>query len=426
MTTRPAPSAHLTWPEVNARRLARNHLSEPATAHDPAQIASAILGAHAQVMSAGEVSLATRMAAGTTRTDVQEALWTGHTLVKTYGPRGTVHLLPTRELPFWSGALSAIPQPSSVTSKGRDGAPLLTPDRFTAVVEAIGAALADAELTVDELTEAVAERAGAWAAEPVMEAFQDGWPRWRAATAHAAHAGALCFGHNRGRKVTYTNPHRWLPGFRPLAPETALPQLVRRYLHAYGPARPAHFAKWTAAPVGWANRLFASLEEAGELERVTMAGLPAGSAEGDTGVAWRVAGDGAGAGSGSGDGPGFGAAGVEAEAPVPVPAVRLLPYFDAFGIACQPRELLFPGPAYQRALSAGQAGNYPVLLLDGVAGGVWHQRRSGRRLHLTVEPLHPLTPAQRSALEVEAERLAHIQEARVELTVGKVTVGPHA
>ena len=65
MTTPPALSAHLTWPEVNARRLARNHLSGPATAHDPAQIASAILGAHAQVMSAGEVSLATRMAART-------------------------------------------------------------------------------------------------------------------------------------------------------------------------------------------------------------------------------------------------------------------------------------------------------------------------------------------------------------------------
>ena len=26
----------------------------------------------------------------------------------------------------------------------------------------------------------------------------------------------------------------------------------------------------------------------------------------------------------------------------------------------------------------GQAGNYPVVLVDGVVGGVWHQRRSGR------------------------------------------------
>ncbi|MDJ1134615.1 winged helix DNA-binding domain-containing protein [Streptomyces iconiensis] len=405
MTTQPDASLpQLAWTDVNAARLARNHLSASATGHDPASVASAMLGAHAQVMSAAEVSLATRMEPGTTRQDVREALWTEHALVKTYGPRGTVHLLPTHELPLWTGALSAIPRPTGIPAKARDGSPLLTPDRLDAVVAAVGDALADAELTVDELTDAVAERAGAWAADPVMEAFQDGWPRWRAATAHAAHAGVLCFGHNRGRKVTYTNPHRWLPGFRPLAPEVALTRLVRRYLYTYGPAHPAHFAKWLAAPTGWAAALFASLEGEGEVERVVL------EAGGERSEAWRVAGE-----------------AVEArDTAAPVPAVRLLPYFDAFTVASQPRELLFPGRAYERALAGGQAGNYPVLLLDGTVGGVWHQRRSGRRLQVTVEPLRPLTPDRRTALETEVERLAHIQEARAELTVGPVTVGAHA
>ena len=59
--------------------------------------------------------------------------------------------------------------------------------------------------------------------------------------------------------------------------------------------------------------------------------------------------------------------------------VRLLPYFDAYVVGCQPRELLFPGRAAERALAGGQAGNYQVLLIDGVVAGVWHQRRSGRR-----------------------------------------------
>jgi hypothetical protein len=47
------------------------------------------------------------------------------------------------------------------------------------VIAAIGAALADAELTVDELTEAIADRTGDWAVEQTMEAFQSRWPRWR-------------------------------------------------------------------------------------------------------------------------------------------------------------------------------------------------------------------------------------------------------
>jgi len=77
-------------------------------------------------------------------------------------------------------------------------------------------------------------------------------------------------------------------------------------------------------------------------------------------------------------------------------------------------------------IPSGQAGNYPVLLVDGVAGGVWHQRRSGRKLALTVEPLAELTTAQRRELDDEAALLGTVMEATVTLTIGPATVGPHA
>uniref|UniRef100_UPI00403FFA72 DNA glycosylase AlkZ-like family protein n=1 Tax=Streptomyces sp. DG1A-41 TaxID=3125779 RepID=UPI00403FFA72 len=73
----------------------------------------------------------------------------------------------------------------------------------------------------------------------------------------------------------------------------------------------------------------------------------------------------------------------------PVRGVRLLPYFDAYIIAAQPRERLFPRAAFERALAGGQAGNYPVLLVDGVVAGVWHQRRQGRRTTVTVQASRP-------------------------------------
>lgn len=80
----------------------------------------------------------------------------------------------------------------------------------------------------------------------------------------------------------------------------------------------------------------------------------------------------------------------------------------------------------ERALTpSGQAGNYPVLLVDGVVSGVWHQRRSGRRLTVTVEPSTPTT-AQRAELDVQVERLEAVLEGAAELTIGKVSVGPHA
>ena len=67
-----------------------------------------------------------------------------------------------------------------------------------------------------------------------------------------------------------------------------------------------------------------------------------------------------------------------------------------------------------------------MVLVDGVVGGVWHQRRSGRKLAITVEPLRELTATQRRQLDGEVELVGAVMEANPTLTVGTVTVGPHA
>ena len=249
---------------------------------------------------------------------------------------------------------------------------------------------------MDELTEAIVDRTGAWAGERTMDAFQDKWPRWRLLTSTAAHRGVLCFGPNRGRNVTYTNPQRWLAGFKPDDDAAAMQSLVTRYLHAYGPATPQHFARWLSIPPRRAVDLFDEL--ATDLEEVEMEGE----------AAWVIAGD-----VGTPDQPHRG--------------ITLLPYFDAFVVAGQPRNLLFPGAAAIRALtSSGQAGNHPVLLVDGVVGGVWHQKRSGRNLAVTVEPLSKLTTTQRRQLDEEVDLLGEVMEAKPTLTIGAETVGAHA
>ena len=130
------------------------------------------------------------------------------------------------------------------------------------------------------------DRLGPWAGERTMEAFQDMWPRWRQLTSTAAHRGVLCFGPNHGRNVTYTNPHRWLPGFRPDGEDAALRTLVTRYLYTYGPATPQHFARWLDIPLRHAVELFDDL--AGELEQRRAgrrAGLGGGRRHGDAAAA---------------------------------------------------------------------------------------------------------------------------------------------
>lgn len=52
-----------------------------------------LCGAHAQILSAAELSIGLRNASAD-REDARRALWQDRTLVKTFGPRGTAHLLP--------------------------------------------------------------------------------------------------------------------------------------------------------------------------------------------------------------------------------------------------------------------------------------------------------------------------------------------
>jgi hypothetical protein len=399
-------SLAVSWDAANARRSERQFLGTPARPGEagPGQVVDAMLAAQAQVMSAAELSVGLRMD-GATRHDVREALWGEEpSLVKTFGPRGTIHLLPTAQLPFWTGALSAIPGgPNPFKAEAR-----LTPSQTEEVVAAIGEVLDGKQLTMDELNDEVLARTGPWAGDLVMPAFQGMWPRWRSVLHVAGHRGALCFAPNRGRKVTYTRPP--VSEDPPLSTEVATGRLVRRFLYAYGPATPREFAKWAAAPGGWAAELFTSLASAGEIEAVEMEGAEAGAEAETTGrpsTSWVVADD--------------------TEFPEePLRGVRLLPYFDAYVIASHPRERLFPGRAYERALARGQAGNFPVLLVDGVVAGVWHQRRTGRRLTVTVEPLERLTACQERDLAWQVERVGEVLEARAELVVGKVTVGAHA
>jgi len=67
-----------------------------------------------------------------------------------------------------------------------------------------------------------------------------------------------------------------------------------------------------------------------------------------------------------------------------------------------------------------------ALLVDGEVAGVWHQKRSGRRVAITVEPLSRLSAARLAQLDEQVARVGAIVDAEATLTIGPVSVGPHA
>src|SRR5690349_24930277 len=95
-----------SWEDVCRWRLARQYMSAPSPVGGLVDVVHAVGGVQAQILSAAELAIGARVA-GVTQQDVRAAIWERHELVKTYGPRGTLHLLPADELPLWLAAMQA-------------------------------------------------------------------------------------------------------------------------------------------------------------------------------------------------------------------------------------------------------------------------------------------------------------------------------
>ena len=165
----------LTWEQVRARRLARGCLLERAGAIVDAVRATG--GIQAQVTSAAEPAIGARVD-GITRADVEAEIVERRRLVKLHAHRGTLHLVPADDYGLWIGALAG---------------PV---DDVTA---AIGAAVAGACLTREELADAVGARFGG----DVRERLLSGWG-YLIGPAEAA--GLVCYARRAERRSRSSVP----------------------------------------------------------------------------------------------------------------------------------------------------------------------------------------------------------------------------
>ena len=83
--------------------------------------------------------------------------------------------------------------------------------------------------------------------------------------------------------------------------------------------------------------------------------------------------------------------------PPSTPTLRLLPQYDSYILGHRQRERLVP-PAAKARIARDPKGRLEhvvgvsVVLVDGVVGGLWWRKVTGRHLHVTVEPTTDLTP----------------------------------
>jgi Winged helix DNA-binding domain len=363
--------AEAGWDEVRARRLERSSLHERTSGDYVVGLVSTLCGVHAQVQTSAGLQLATRLG-GITEADLRAALWEERTLVKAWTVRGTLHLHPAEELPLWLAARRAVLGSAEGLPAWRDPSGVIHPALDAREVDAARSAVREALdsrcLLREELAAAVVERVG------------DG-PRERLRSGFAFFFGDLCQGPPQGSRITLGRPDQWIPGWREVTDEReALREVCRRFIHAYGPTRPTDFREWFSGARLTADAARALFDElAGELEGIDVDGRRRFVLAGDTAF------------------------------PEPASRVRLLPEYDVYVMGFRERDQLVPGAVRELIAKHGR-GRYEgpagvrLVLVDGIAAGLWERRRRGRRLELDVRLARRLAKRRHAELEHEAER----------------------
>jgi hypothetical protein len=356
--------AELTWPQVHAFRLERHHLTVRAPKKALSQVVGEIGGVQAQVMSAAELQVGVRVECRVD--DVRDALWKRKTLVKTWLMRGTLHLVPSKDLPLLTAAMSRY---GIRNTNGWLRWMQITEPELMDLIDAIGHALNGQALTREELIAKV----GRGRSERIQLAMKSGWG---GVLKPVARKGLLCFGPSRGQSVTFVRPEQWLGSWRDMDPDAALIEVARRYLRTYGPATKSDFTRWWGTWPGVGNTAWAGL--AGDLAPVSIDGQRADILASDA----------------------------ERIRKEPIEAsVQLLPAFDPYVMGHSSRDHIVEKTNLAKvSRTAGWIS--PVVLVDGRVMGTWSHLAVKDTLRITVEPFTRLTSKTKAEVLQRGESLA--------------------
>ena len=222
--------------------------------------------------------------------------------------------------------------------------------------------------------------------EPVVGSQHRRWVEgsWGGVMKQGFMEGDLVFGPSRGQNVTFMRRDSLLPDWDPPPKEEALAELMRRHLHAYGPARVQDFVNWTASTVRECRPAWDTLAD--ETVQVHHMGRTCRMLAEDAELAASLEPDG--------------------------PLVQLLGHFDTYLLGHKERTQVVDERDRKRVFRpAGWI--YPVVLVNGMALGNWSADAKARSTTINVEPFGRFPKGVRPALRQEAKDLGRFWGTKV-------------
>lgn len=360
-------------------RLRRHHLLDD-TAADPVTICRDVCGVQAQVASAAYLQLWVRNHA-LTRGEIEHALWSARTLVKTSLMRQTLHLIPSDELPLYISALRVCRVEDALRVMARFG---ITREEGESLTPVIVEALADGPRGRSQIAAAIRPKAS----KRVRAWMDHVWSHVRLAVAE----GLICYGSGENKETNFIRVDHWLPKLKMKLMPAAEAQsvLLQKYLRAYGPATLRDFAHWSGIPMRELKLLDPMCDgkiiEMDEDEKRLIVREDAAT--------------------------------VSAKSPARTKSkqtIRLLPSFDVFLLGHREKDHLIPEKHYKRVYH-NQWWISPVVLRDGEAAGVWSYKVRKNKLEVSVESFGGYPKIERKQIEREAESLGRYFECELMLS----------
>lgn len=374
--------------EAITRFYLQNHcLADRASKTDIVRVVGKICGLHSQLPTTPYYSLWNRVEEFEPEM-LDHLLYGDKSLVKTWFMRGTLHIIPSRELPLYNNALKRMWFEHHGRYMNKPDWPSRG-ERESKLYPRIKGALAGKPLSRKELCNRVRFLL-ANEAQPYERLFS----AWGGILKETSYLGLTVQAEPWGRESCFARLDKWLPGIylNGISEKTARQQLLKKYLHGYGPASAQDFACWSGMLTSEARQI---IEETNDVKQVQL--------EGSHAELWILKED-----IKTLDG-------IDLEAEVPP---RLLPKYDSYLIGHKNRARIIQDEMLKKVYRPVVGEVAATVLVNGRIVGTWMSKKTKKTLQILVKPLEKLTERTLSSLKSVANELAQfigVKEAQVTL-----------
>jgi len=362
---------------VNRLYLAKHHLFRRAEKSQLIRAVEDICGLHAQVPATPYFSLWNRVE-NFQNALLDKALYEDKALVKVWCMRGTLHLIPSQDLPVYNNALKRMWFEHHGRFMRKPEWPPVE-ERKKVIYPRIVEALAQRSLTRRELK------------DKVRSSLKDGslpydrlFSGWGGVLKETGYEGLTVHAQPRGRESCFARLDKWLPNVNldKVDEEDAQEMLLLKYLRGYGPATQQDFALWSGLIVNDARRAIANasslLNEVGvegvkgrflllKEDRKTLESL-------------------------------------DPDEEIPP---RLLPKYDSLLLGHKDRTRIIAEEHRKNVFKPKVGDIAATILVDGRIAGTWRHKRTRKTLTIIVKPFETIPKEDMKQVESEAKELSH-------------------